>query len=67
MATEWARHWSAKWPRSHEKRVITQSVLDVLHWNESAIKFYKSLGVDYLPQWRNVIIGEKALCDLGHS
>jgi GNAT superfamily N-acetyltransferase len=35
--------------------------LDVLDWNESAIKFYKSLGADYLPQWRNVIIGAEAL------
>ena len=41
--------------------------LDVLHWNESAIKFYKSLGADYLPQWRNVIIGEKVLGRLGLS
>ena len=41
--------------------------LDVLHWNESAIKFYKSLGGDYLPQLRNVIIGEKALGRLGLS
>ena len=32
--------------------------LDVLDWNESAIKFYRSLGAVYLPQWRNVIIGE---------
>jgi len=35
--------------------------LDVLDWNESAIKFYRSLGADYVPQLRNVIIGEKAL------
>ena len=41
--------------------------LDVLDWNESAIKFYKSLGADYLPHWRNVIIGEKALGRLGLS
>jgi GNAT superfamily N-acetyltransferase len=41
--------------------------LDVLDWNESAIKFYKSLGADYLPQWRNVIFGEEALVRLGRS
>jgi GNAT superfamily N-acetyltransferase len=35
--------------------------LDVLDWNESAIKFYKSLGAGYLQQWRNVLIGEKCL------
>jgi GNAT superfamily N-acetyltransferase len=35
--------------------------LDVLDWNESAIKFYESLDAEYLPQWRNVVIGEKAL------
>jgi GNAT superfamily N-acetyltransferase len=35
--------------------------LDVLDWNESAIKFYKSLGAGYLEQWRNVLIGEKCL------
>jgi GNAT superfamily N-acetyltransferase len=41
--------------------------LDVLDWNESAINFYKSLGADYLPQWRNVIFGEEALARLGPS
>jgi ribosomal protein S18 acetylase RimI-like enzyme len=35
--------------------------LDVLDWNETAIKFYKSLGGEYLQQWRNVVIGEEAL------
>ena len=35
--------------------------LDVLDWNETAIKFYKSLGGEYLQQWRNVLIGEEAL------
>lgn len=38
--------------------------LDVLDWNESAINFYKSLGAEYLPQWRNVIIGPEALARL---
>jgi len=41
--------------------------LDVLDWNESAINFYKSLGADYLPQWRNVLIGPEALGRLAHS
>jgi GNAT superfamily N-acetyltransferase len=41
--------------------------LDVLDWNESAIKFYKSLGAEYLPQWRNVVIGEQALGRLGRT
>jgi ribosomal protein S18 acetylase RimI-like enzyme len=41
--------------------------LDVLDWNESAIKFYKSLGADYLPQWGNVIFGEEALVRLSRS
>lgn len=35
--------------------------LDVLDANESAIKFYKSLGAEYLEQWRNVVIGAEAL------
>jgi len=35
--------------------------LDVLDWNEPAIRFYKSLGADYLHQWRNVILGREAL------
>jgi GNAT superfamily N-acetyltransferase len=39
--------------------------LDVLDWNESAIGFYKSLGAEYLQQWRIVVIGEKALARLG--
>jgi ribosomal protein S18 acetylase RimI-like enzyme len=41
--------------------------LDVLDWNESAIHFYKSLGAEYLPQWRNVIIGEEALGRLSRA
>jgi GNAT superfamily N-acetyltransferase len=41
--------------------------LDVLEWNESAIKFYKSLGAEYLGQWRNVVIGAEALGRLGRS
>jgi GNAT superfamily N-acetyltransferase len=41
--------------------------LDVLDWNEPAIKFYESLGAEYLPQWRNVVIGEKALERLGRK
>ena len=35
--------------------------LDVLDWNESAIKFYKSLGAEYLHQLRNIVIGAEAL------
>jgi GNAT superfamily N-acetyltransferase len=35
--------------------------LDVLDWNESAIKFYKSFGADYLQEWRNVVIGAESL------
>lgn len=35
--------------------------LDVLHWNEPAIRFYKSLGAEYLEEWRNVVIREEAL------
>ena len=41
--------------------------LDVVDWNESAIQFYKSLGAEYLPQWRNVVIGNKALARLGRG
>jgi GNAT superfamily N-acetyltransferase len=39
--------------------------LDVLDWNEPAIKFYKSLGAEYLEQWRNVVIGAEVLDRLG--
>jgi GNAT superfamily N-acetyltransferase len=39
--------------------------LDVLDWNETAIKFYKSLGGECLEQWRNFQIGEEALKRLG--
>jgi GNAT superfamily N-acetyltransferase len=41
--------------------------LDVLEWNEPAIKFYKSLGAEYLEQWRNVVIGAEALGRLSVS
>ena len=39
--------------------------LDVLDWNETAIKFYKSLGGECLQQLRNFQIGEEALKRLG--
>jgi len=52
----------AKIARTEGYRAIR---LDVLDWNESAIKFYKSLGAEYLPQWRNVLIGADALGRLG--
>jgi len=41
--------------------------LDVLDWNESAIRFYKSLGARYLPQLRNVVFGAEALARLGRK
>jgi GNAT superfamily N-acetyltransferase len=41
--------------------------LDVLDWNEPAIRFYKSLGAEYLEQWRNVVIREEALNRLADS
>jgi len=41
--------------------------LDVLHWNEPAIRFYKSLGADYFDDWRNVVIREEALDRLARS
>ena len=41
--------------------------LDVLHWNEPAIRFYKSLGAEYFEEWRNVIIREDALDRLARS
>lgn len=41
--------------------------MDILDWNESAIKFYESLGGEYLQQWRNVLIGEEALNRLGRG
>jgi GNAT superfamily N-acetyltransferase len=41
--------------------------LDVLDWNEPAIKFYKSLGAEYLQQWRNVVVGAEAMDRLGRA
>ena len=41
--------------------------LDVLHWNELAIGFYKSLGAEYLGEWRNVVIRAEAMDRLAHS
>jgi GNAT superfamily N-acetyltransferase len=38
--------------------------LDVLDWNEPAVEFYKSLGAEYLQQWRNVVFGEEAVLRL---
>ena len=38
--------------------------LDVLDWNQPAIDFYKSLGADYLAQWRTVLLGPAALTRL---
>lgn len=41
--------------------------LDVLDWNEPAIKFYKSLGAEYLHQWRIVVVGAEAMNRLGRA
>jgi GNAT superfamily N-acetyltransferase len=41
--------------------------LDVLDWNEPAIRFYQSLGAEYLEQWHNVVIREEALDRLAHA
>jgi GNAT superfamily N-acetyltransferase len=34
---------------------------EVLGWNESAIKFYKSLGCEFVDEWRQVILEADAL------
>jgi GNAT superfamily N-acetyltransferase len=34
---------------------------EVLGWNESAIKFYKSLGGEFHDEWRQVLLGGAAL------
>lgn len=34
---------------------------EVLDWNESAVRFYKSLGVEFLDEWRQVLLGAEAL------
>jgi GNAT superfamily N-acetyltransferase len=34
---------------------------EVLDWNESAIKFYKSLGAEFFDEWRQVLLEADAL------
>ena len=34
---------------------------EVLDWNESAIKFYKSLGAEFLDDWRQVFLAADAM------
>ena len=34
---------------------------EVLSWNESAIKFYKSLGGEFFDEWRQVLLQADAL------
>ena len=34
---------------------------EVLDWNESAIKFYKSLGAEFVDEWRQVLLEREAL------
>jgi GNAT superfamily N-acetyltransferase len=34
---------------------------EVLNWNEKAIELYKSLGVEFLDQWRPVLLKDDAL------
>jgi GNAT superfamily N-acetyltransferase len=34
---------------------------EVLDWNEKAIELYKSLGAEFLDQWRRVLLGDDAL------
>lgn len=39
----------------------------VLDWNEPAIKFYKSMGADILPDWRICRVTGDALTKLAHA
>jgi ribosomal protein S18 acetylase RimI-like enzyme len=41
--------------------------LDVHDLNETAIKFYRSLGAEYLEQWRNILMGRETLDRLRKS
>jgi GNAT superfamily N-acetyltransferase len=40
---------------------------EVLDWNESAITFYKSLGADFLDNWRTVLLRKEAMTQLAGS
>jgi GNAT superfamily N-acetyltransferase len=40
---------------------------EVLDWNHSAVEFYKSLGADFLDDWRLVLLKEEELRRLAES
>ena len=40
---------------------------EVLDWNHSAVEFYKSLGADFLDDWRLVLLKEEDLRRLAES
>ena len=40
---------------------------EVLDWNESAIKFYKSLGAEFFDEWRQVLLQADALNRLANG
>ena len=37
---------------------------EVLHWNQPSIDFYKSLGADFLDEWRMVLLRKEAMTRL---
>jgi GNAT superfamily N-acetyltransferase len=40
---------------------------EVLDWNHSAVEFYKSLGADFLDDWRLILLKEEDLRRLAES
>jgi GNAT superfamily N-acetyltransferase len=40
---------------------------EVLDWNEPAIQFYKSLGADFLDNWRTVLLRQEAMAQLARG
>jgi hypothetical protein len=40
---------------------------EVLEWNHSAVEFYKSLGADFLDDWRLILLKEEDLRRLAES
>jgi GNAT superfamily N-acetyltransferase len=39
----------------------------VLHWNERAVELYKTLGADFLDEWRTVVLPKDALKKLAEK
>jgi hypothetical protein len=65
VAAALGKCFSPKLPTLPGRRVV--AAFAWMFCTEPAIRLYKSLGTEYLDEWRNVVTCEEALNRLAHS